>query len=322
MKVSIKTPTIHPIIVPTTSSLKTFNFYLVENEEKLFLVDAGVNTDECWHAFINTLKQTGRKMDEIDAIIITHNHADHIGLVNKIRSKMDIPLYAHQDAITRLKRETPFLQKRVHFFENLYKEMGCKEEASDQLERLKRSIEKNKHQKITGEINTLLDGDEIFGFRIIEVPGHAPDHIVLYHEGSGIMLVGDHIIEHSPSNALVELGKNGDRIRSLYLYEQSLQKLLQLRGTIAYSGHGAVIHNPHQVIENKLRRIERKAERIKRLLSYPKTAAAIAKQLYKERYIPLLPLVMSEVIGHLDRLELMGEVRIEQRDHVYYYKVD
>lgn len=318
MGVSVKTPTIYPIIVPTNSGLRTFNFYLVENEGTLFLVDAGEQTEECWQALLDTLEQNKFTITDIDAIVLTHHHADHIGLVNRIRSKDFVPVYAHPKAIIRLKRERTFLEQRIQFFNKLYAEMGCGDDASSTIERMKQSIEKNDYQKINGVIDTVVEGDTLFGFQIIGVPGHALDQIALFHEKSGTMFVGDHIIKHSASNALIELGEDGERTPSLILYEQSLQKILRLDVEVAYSGHGDVIESPHSLIQKKLKRMEEKSHKIVRLLNSPKTAAEIAKLIYKHRYETLFSLIMSEIIGHLDRLEHLGEIRKEKSDNIYY----
>src|SRR5699024_887597 len=103
----------------------------------------------------------------------------------RIRSLHSLPVYAHKDAVIRLKRENAFLERRLHFFEQLYMEMGCEDESLATLERMKQAIDKNQQQKINGEIRALVEGDTIFGFQIMEVPGHSPDHIVLFHEASG-----------------------------------------------------------------------------------------------------------------------------------------
>lgn len=251
MKVSVKAPIIYPVIVPTTSNLLSYNFYVVHYLGKNILIDAGVNTEECWQHFIDVLQKSNLTIQDIDAIILTHNHADHTGLVNRIRQIKNIPLYAHHEALIRLKRDPFFLTQRLAFFEKLYEEMGCGKVSENHLTRLKEAIEANKSQKIIGEILPLVAGDIIFGFQVIEVPGHAPDQIALFHEKSGIVFVGDHMIEHSSSNALVDLGKDEKRIPSLQLYEQSLQKLLHFPITVAYSGHGEVIRAPHELIRKK-----------------------------------------------------------------------
>ena len=321
MKVSVTLPTIHPIIVSTSSSLRTFNFYLVKHNDAVFLVDAGVNTDKCWEYFIETLRKAKVALEDLDAIILTHNHADHIGLVNRIRVKKEIPVYAHPDAWIRLKRESAFLNARVSFFEDLYAQMGCGSEGDRQIDRLKKAIDNNDSQKINGKISSLAEGDKIFGFDVIEVPGHAPDHIALFDEETGVLFASDLVIEHSSSNALVDLGFDGKRIKSLIQYERSLKKVAELPLKIIYSGHGETIKNPYQAINQKVTRIEKKADKILTKLDEARNAAELAKLLYKDRYEKLFPLIMSEVIGHLDRLELLQKVEKEVRDGIFYYTV-
>ncbi|MEI3613398.1 MBL fold metallo-hydrolase [Pseudogracilibacillus sp. SO30301A] len=321
MKVTVTSPTIHPIIVPTKSSLRSFNFYLVKHNHAVFLVDAGVNTDTCWEYFINTLQKARIELEDLDAIILTHNHFDHIGLVNRIRVKKEIPVYAHPDAWIRLKRESAFLNARISFFEDLYAQMGCGSEGDRQINRLKKAIDKNDSQKINGKICPLSDGEKIFGFDVIEVLGHAPDHIALCDEETGVLFASDLVIEHSSSNALVDLGFDGKRIKSLVQYESSLKKVAELPLKIIYSGHGETIKNPLQIIDQKLTKIENKADRLLTKLDESRTAAELAKLLYKDRYEKLFPLIMSEVVGHLDRLELLQKVEKEIRDGIFYYSV-
>ena len=321
MNVSVTSPTIHPIIVPTKSSLKTFNFYLVKHNHAVFLVDAGVDTDIGLEYFNQTLKKAKIELEDLDAIILTHNHADHIGLVNRIREKIEIPVYAHPDAWIRLKRDPAFLEARVSFFEKLYEQMGCGMEGDKQIKRLKKAIRKNDSQKINGKIYPLADGEQIFDLDVIEVLGHAPDHIALFDEETGVLFASDLVIQHSSSNALVDLGFDGKRIKSLIQYEASLKKVADLPLKIIYSGHGVTIQNPHQVIAQKLSRIEGKADRLLSMLDEAQTAAELAKLIYKDRYKKLFPLVMSEVIGHLDRLEDLQKIKKQVNDGIYYYSV-
>src|SRR5699024_10790883 len=84
---------------------------------------------------------------------------------------------------------------------------------------------KNAWQKIEGEIIPITGGDKLFGFDIIETPGHASDHIMLYHAPSQVAFVGDQFIAHSSTNALIEMNTARERTLSLITYEQSLLSL-------------------------------------------------------------------------------------------------
>src|SRR5690625_4838506 len=234
LKVTIKAPTVYPIFIPTKMSLHTFNFYLVEADEKLLLIDAGVETDKCWNIFQEVLAAHNYSIEDIDAIILTHHHEDHIGLVNRIRKIKDIPLYAHEKGFNRLQRDPVFLEKRIQLFAETFEEMGCGNEADVEVARLKKARIENESQTIHGDILPLHGGDTIFGFQVIETPGHAIDHIMLYHGPSQTAFVEDQFIEHSSTNALIDLDEGGGRTLSLLIYEASLQHLLTIPMSIAY----------------------------------------------------------------------------------------
>lgn len=320
MSVVTKAPVVYPIFVPTKMSLHTFNFYLVEAAEKLLLIDAGVHTDKCWNYFQEVLTTNKLTVEDIDAIILTHHHEDHTGLVNRIREIKDIPLYAHEKAVKRLKRDNTFLTERIQLFAEIFKEMGCGQEAEIEVDRLEKSRIKNAWQKIEGEIIPITGGDKLFGFYIIETPGHASDHIMLYHAPSQVAFVGDQFIAHSSTNALIEMNTARERTLSLITYEQSLRDLLNYPMSIAYSGHGAVMEHPHEVIKSHLQRIESKSEKVLQYLYEEKTVATIAKEMYGKKYEKIFTLVMSDVVGHIDRLERAGKITKRSEHGIFYYK--
>lgn len=323
MKVTLQTPTIHPIMIPTKMSLHSFNFYLVEIEDKLILIDAGIDTDKCWDIFQQVLKEQQYTLHDLDAIVLTHHHDDHIGLVNRIRALIDIPVYAHEEGIKRLKRDNTYLTARIQLFAHIFQEMGCGKEATTEVERLEKALVDNADQEINGDIIPLHGGDIIFGLDVIETPGHAIDHIMLYHGPSQVAFVGDQFIKHSSTNALIDLDASGKRTMSLLVYEASLRSLLDVPMSVAYSGHGEVMEEPHNIIKGHLERIQRKSEKVVTYLREPKTIASVAKDMYGEKYETLFTLVMSDLVGHIDRLEHMGKVNKEfnERQGIYYYQL-
>src|SRR5690625_3761466 len=102
-------PVVFPVQVPAPFPLHTNNFYLVQNNTSLFLVDAGVQSKASWEMLEEALKKMDSRIDDIEAIVLTHSHNDHTGLIHRIREKKDIPIYAHEQATKRLKREESFL---------------------------------------------------------------------------------------------------------------------------------------------------------------------------------------------------------------------
>src|SRR5690625_7660888 len=98
----------------------------------------------------------------------------------------------------------------------------------------------------------------IEGFRVIDAPGHAPDHISFLHPDSGIFIGGDHLIQHVSSNALIEPDKHGELIPSLQQYEQSLLKCFNLSLSVVYSGYGEIVWAHDGLIKNIVTALESK----------------------------------------------------------------
>ncbi|MCM3570578.1 MBL fold metallo-hydrolase [Neobacillus mesonae] len=311
-----------PIIVSVPSSLKTVNFFLYKTEDSLTLIDAGFDNDECWNAIQNVLHDHGWSVQDINRILLTHHHIDHVGLVNRIVNDHPIPVYAHSLAIPRLKREEDFLSMRIEFFSKLYQEMGCKEQGEKQIAYLQKALQKNKDKKIEAAI-CKIEGNQLFDFDVIYVPGHAPDQIAFYQKECGWLFGGDLLLEHVSSNALVEPDADGIRMLTVYDHYHSLKRVLGIGAELVLPGHGKLIEDPKAAAQMRMDEVEQKADKFLKLIQAGSTTAAeVAKAYYNETYLKEFPLVMSRVIGHLDYLEVIGKVRREMIDGVWHYSAD
>jgi glyoxylase-like metal-dependent hydrolase (beta-lactamase superfamily II) len=311
---------VYPIVVPTKYSLRTFNFYLLQEGDSLSLIDAGINSEECWESFMQTMAENRFTLDDLTRIIITHNHEDHVGLINRISSIKEIPLYAHKESIHRLKRDPEFFSLRIQFFNQLYQEMGCGAAGEKQVQKLKEAARNNEKNKIRANILPLTDSDMIAGLQVIETPGHSPDHLVFFDAQRKWLFAGDHLISHISSNALIEPDRNGRRILTLLQYIDSLKKCATLDIETLYPGHGELVYNHRELITTRLHRIDQKAEKILHLIQNGiSTASQLALTYYKDKYQSQFALVMSEIIGHLDYLEILHKIEKEIKNGVWHY---
>jgi len=60
------------------------NFYLIEENGKLVLVDAGAPKD--WARLTRAVTALGRRVADLDAVILTHAHSDHTGFAEQART--------------------------------------------------------------------------------------------------------------------------------------------------------------------------------------------------------------------------------------------
>ncbi|WP_246516469.1 MBL fold metallo-hydrolase [Salicibibacter cibarius] len=318
MKIKKRNHTVYPIIVPVSYSLKSINFYLYQSGDTLALIDAGLNNEECWNALLETLKANEFSLQDITQILLTHHHVDHVGLVDRIVSEHPIPVYAHPYSIPRLKRERDFMERRVEFFATLYKEADCGEAGETQVRYLKNALQKNEKKAMQTDVHSFDQAR--MDLEIMEVPGHAPDQVSFFHAETGLLFGGDLLIQHISSNALAEPDFEGRRQRSLLQHMESMKKAGSLEPTTVYSGHGEIIHNAPALVETRLMEIEEKADKLKHLINEGvMTANALAKTYYEKRYSTQFPLVMSEIIGHLDYLEAKERVGKEKQAGVWHY---
>lgn len=70
------------------------NWYLVEDEGSLTIVDCGLPAS--WNRLPVHLDAIGRAADDVEAVILTHAHPDHIGFAERIRTEWDVPVWLHE----------------------------------------------------------------------------------------------------------------------------------------------------------------------------------------------------------------------------------
>jgi phosphoribosyl 1,2-cyclic phosphodiesterase len=75
------------------ASGSTGNAIYVEAEEQSFLIDAGLSGKQMEALF----KQIDRRIDDLSAIFVTHEHSDHIKGIGVLARKYQIPVYANEN---------------------------------------------------------------------------------------------------------------------------------------------------------------------------------------------------------------------------------
>lgn len=239
--------------------------YLVRDETTL-LIDSGYV--ESIAALALALRKMGLKMRDVDTIVYTHPHIDHItgGLLwsqyaptterwGHYTMARDIPDYPEfidvwqadtariltlafrdkQARNTRIRRANDRWARFVKRFADTKNKQGDRDV---KLDRLLREGDEFK----TGRLN----------FRILETPGHNTWHITPVETTVGFAFTGDLLIGNIPA-IYDKLDGNFE------LFQQSMMKLLELRkaapNTRFLPAHGDEIANPERAIRIVLKTI-------------------------------------------------------------------
>ncbi|MBR7796710.1 MAG: MBL fold metallo-hydrolase [Bacillota bacterium] len=320
MKVMDKT--ISQITVPTPFAVGDVHIYLLKGD-LLSIIDAGVKTKEAWETLKEQLKRMGYFPKDIEQVILTHHHPDHIGLIDQFPRAERI--IAHANVDPWIQRDELYLQHYKQFFEKYFSLSGIPETFLPYLNKLSAPL----NYVGKGELTRFIDeGDELPGhpgWQVIDTKGHAQSHLSFLRKTDRLLVGGDHILEHISSNPLMEPPSPGESIefrpKPMLQYRRNLQKCIDLRVDCVLPGHGQVVQKPKSLIENRLKKQQERADKVFDLLiTQPQTPFQLCTQIFPRQFKNQIDLTMSETIGQLDYLENEGRITKKTEDGklIYY----
>lgn len=312
--------TISQLTVPTPFAVGDAHVYLIKGDT-LSLVDAGVKTSQAKEALTVQLKELGYFPNDIEQIILTHHHPDHIGLIEMFPRAQTIA--AHKNVDAWLQRNESFFQRYEQFFQDFFVACGIPERYQGFLNKLRTPLVYAGEGELT---SVLKEGDGLPGheeWQVMETKGHAQSHLSFLRQSDGVFIGGDHLLAHISPNPLLEAphDEDSDRPKPLLQFRSNLKKCLSLDISIVYPGHGNYFANVDEVISVQLERQEQRAKKVLEILKErAQTPFDICQQLFPEKFEKQLDLTMSETVGQLDFLEDQGLVeRIIDEGIVWYH---
>ncbi|WP_407268839.1 MBL fold metallo-hydrolase [Radiobacillus sp. PE A8.2] len=315
----MNTDIIHQITVPTPYPVGDVHIYLVEGKQ-LSVVDAGVKTAAAKRALTQQLNDLGFSLADVEQVILTHHHPDHIGLVDQFPNAKAV--CGHRNNRPWLTKDEAFLSRYQAFFQDLYKEAAVPDSYKKHLVMLRAPLRFIGEAALTNE---LVEGDVLPGhedFIVIETPGHASSHLAFYRKRDGVLIGGDLLLANTSSNPLLEPAEqpNQARPKPLIDYRDSLHKCLNLEIDKVFPGHGSVINHPTALIYSRLEKQEARAAKVLAFVQETSaTAFEVCQYLFPKQIDQQFGLTMSEAIGQLDYLEMEGKITTAMIQGVRYY---
>jgi glyoxylase-like metal-dependent hydrolase (beta-lactamase superfamily II)/predicted ester cyclase len=149
--------------------LKTFNVFLIEDEEGgVTVFDAGIR------AMTNAIAAAGSERGGITRVVLGHSHADHRGAAPGLR----VPVWCH--SAERVDAESDGGMHYLHMDRLRPPARWVMPRLLPAWDGGPVSIER-----------TLEEGDEVAGFKVVHLPGHAPGLIALWRESDRLALSSD-----------------------------------------------------------------------------------------------------------------------------------
>ncbi|WP_226034610.1 MBL fold metallo-hydrolase [Aquibacillus saliphilus] len=307
------------ITVPTPFVVGDVHMYIIKGET-ISLIDAGVKTNEAWELVKTQLKNVGLIPGDIEQIILTHHHPDHIGLIDQFPNAHAV--YGHWRNEPWLIKDESFFNNYETFFYQLYHACGTPKEYQSFLKTLRAPLRFTGKATLT---DVLADGHLLPGhsdFKVIETPGHAQSHLAFYREKDGLLIGGDLILLNSSSNPLLEPPDTteSERPKPLLQYRESLEKCLKYDVNLVLPGHGPNFSILTEIINKRLLKQEQRANRALDILKISSLSPfQLCQHLFPNHVEKQFGLTMSETIGQLDYLEEKGLVDRNSENGVQIY---
>ncbi|HEX5852023.1 MAG TPA: MBL fold metallo-hydrolase [Solirubrobacteraceae bacterium] len=321
---------IHRLAIPTPFMVGRVNAYVIE-DDPLTLVDSGPNSAKALDELEQALNARGHAVEDLELLVITHQHIDHFGLASILARRSGADVAA-------LDRVAPFLARFGQqadlddgFAQRTMLRHGIPADIVTALRSVAASFRGwGSAVEVT---RPLADGSELQlrdrTLRVLHRPGHSPSDTVFVDESRKIMFAADHLIAHISSNPLLarplDAGAeyDGPRPQALVTYFASLERTREMDLQLVLPGHGQPIVDHAALIDERLRLHVRRAEKIYRLIAVePLTAHEVAQELWGNVAVTQAYLTLSEVLGHVDLLLNDGRVVEDEDDGVVRFRVN
>ena len=310
---------IHRLAIPTPFAVGRVNVYLIE-DRPLTLVDAGPNSGTSFDELQRGVEGLGHALEDIELVILTHQHIDHLGLVSLVAARSGAKVAAIDAAVPIVENFSIEAQADDEFARDTMLRHGVPEDVVAALQSVSRAFRAwGARVDVT---RPLRDGEALVlrdrTLRVHHRPGHSPTDTVFHDQERRMLIAADHLLAHVSSNPLMTRPRDGSaRPKSLVQYLDSLAATREMDVDLVLPGHGDPITDHRELIDQRLAFHRRRADKIHRLLvDRPRSAYEIAQALWGNIAVTHAYLTLSEVLGHLDLLAEDGRVRERTSDRV------
>jgi glyoxylase-like metal-dependent hydrolase (beta-lactamase superfamily II) len=296
------------------ATLGSVNVYLIRGPNGTALIDTGMNDAASRKALTRQLQDRGLGLEDIDAVVCTHHHADHAGLGLTFSKVGASTMMSEEDAraLTAFFSNPELDCERATFFKRHQVPSEFEERVSPMFPFFRSLCER------FAPSNLLEDGQEIdlggIVFEVMVTPGHTQGHICLKHD-KDFVLTGDCITVSDATHISMRIEVIGTDPLSGFL--ESLERLSKTDVSAALPGHGPVIEDLSSRAMSIIAHHRTRLAQVERALGHtPRSAYEICIEAIGPRpKVFARWLAMCQTLAYLEHLAVLGravEVETEQ----------
>ena len=322
MPIAGETP--YRIALPTQFEMGTVNCYLYKTPVPT-LIDCGEKTDASYDALIRGLSDEGLVITDIERIIITHAHVDHMGMAAKVAGASGAKVYVSElvkDWAINLENAQ---STRWQVINNLLTEITNQENSPlhqgfgkffNNYVDFWEPIPEESVSVFTLEDNLSMGGHE---WEVMHAPGHCINQTCFYNKTTKELIAADMLLRITPTPVIdASLDDPSKRAGGLAQMVETMKRFKNLEMSTAYPGHYEPITAPKNTLQAQLDRIVMRTEQTLAIIKEgPKNFFDILDKMYKGRVSgPAIPMM----IGYLDVLIDSGQIKKRQtNDGLQYF---
>jgi glyoxylase-like metal-dependent hydrolase (beta-lactamase superfamily II) len=307
-----------PVVVPD-NPIGWTQVYVLESSAGPYLVDTGWNAPQAWDGLLAGLVECGTSVAEVQGILITHHHPDHLGLAGRVRGASGCWVGMHDADTFLVERHRELLADDPEVLHadtrRLLEEADATRCEIDEIvgaaQALAMPLPPLPDRHVGTE--TLQLGDRVV--RAIHTPGHTPGHLCLYLEDVDLLLTGDHLLSTITSHVGV-YGFEDASADPLGDYLSSLRLLQDHEPVEILPAHRGRFHGVRDRVEELVTHHEERLAELKEALAEgPLTPWQLCHAMTWNRSWEEIPTLMrraalAEVLAHVRHLETEGLVTV------------
>lgn len=195
---------VYCLAIPTPFAVGRVNCYLIE-DDPLTLLDTGPNSATSLTTLEAALEAHGHRVEDLQRIVVTHQHIDHIGLVEILAKRSGAEVCALEALAPWLADYKHQMEENDRFSARIMLRNGIPQDVVYALRAVSASF---RAWGAAAHVTRPLAEDDLLefatrGWRVLHRPGHSPSDTVFFDEASGELFGGDHLIKRISSNPLL-----------------------------------------------------------------------------------------------------------------------